>query len=571
MSQTKTHPYPSQETQVIHVKGSEREIGRQHAEQLGDCVGRGMAKFYYDFWKRLMTSQKKSGIRGAAFNAAKWLIDPLLVKRLSGQMTPLLKDRIQGMSDVSGLPYEQLVTAIVLPDLLPILQAYLVKFWPQMFVEAAAPPRFGCTSFVSAGERFLYGRNLDFPGVAYWDRYPVIQVTSRRNSLRYIGFTSAGVPIGGITGVNEAQISVALHQHYCRNTSLRGTLPFAIAEEILSQAHTLREAMEILDRGRVASSWAFIVADGKSREAFLYETHPQAHGVIRLTDHPGILAHSNFFQTSACSPAEYATTARMNWDNHSRKRRLEELILRAGKDLAPAVAVQALSDHFDPFWGEEKIINRTVSQVYNIQSILLDLESMKGWMAEGDAPIHLREYVEYDLGEIFQGRDGKTGIRYPAYHFQSESKRNAKEAYIGSFIAAFDNKFDVALEEVRCSLAHDYCAEAGFVACVLLLKKGNFTEGCAELLRAKEWMEAKLKERMDLTPPPEYFEIGLFLARAYDLLGKRGEAIRMYQSVATHPALEDKNLKTLATAARPYSVQMLSRILMPYSTYVPFQ
>src|SRR5262249_3838545 len=154
---------------------------------------------------------------------------------------------------------------LILPDLMPMLQAYLTRLKPALFIEATPPPKFGCSSFVSSGKHFLHGRNLDFPGVSFWDRYPVIQSTQRKGWLRYIGFTTAGVPRAGITGINEAQLSVSLHQHYCRETTLKGTLPFATAEEILGRAQTLQQAMDILRESIPATSWAFIITDGKTR------------------------------------------------------------------------------------------------------------------------------------------------------------------------------------------------------------------------------------------------------------------------------------------------------------------
>lgn len=560
------HPYPARPLRVIHVKGNDRQMGRQHAELVGEGVEKGMARFYYDFWKRTL-----GAFDGVGVNAIKWLLDPFLVSRLAARIPDIVRERIEGVGDVTGIPYAELSTSLVLPDLLPILQAYLVRLQPGKFIEVGMP-RFGCSSFVANGENFLYGRNLDFPGVAYWDRYPVIQVTEREGSLRYIGFTSAGVPIAGITGVNEAQISVALHQHYCKETSLRGTLPFVIAEEILSRARTLPEALDILEGASVASSWAFIVTDGKRRDAFVYETHPRARGLRRLVkEKTSVMSHANYYQSAECRPAEYATTARMNWDNYARKSRLEQVVTGFGPGLTPAQAVTCISDHFDPYWGEEKTVNRTVSQVYNIQSLVLDVANMKAWIAVGDSPIQLREYHEYDLGRLFAGESTGTGVVFPAFRFRDEKKAAAKEAYIVSFIQAFDGDFPSALRNVKQSLDIEFGAEAGLVAGVLSLKLGEFGAGKDLLERSRAFLEEKLSRKpVGTAPPPEYFEIGLFLARAHDLLGHRAEATTRYREVAEHPGLEDSNLRALARAAGPYSVKMLSRIVMPYSTYIPF-
>lgn len=567
----KNHPYPAAKTKVIHVQGTEREIGRQHASLVGDGVSTGMAACYFDFWKRLFENRPDSILERSAFRAIKYLIDPLLLGRLTARIPEFAKERVRGISEVAGIPYEQLLTTVVLPDLLPLLQAYLTRLKPASFIDAGAPPRFGCSSFVSNGSRFLHGRNLDFPGVSYWDRYQVIQATQRKGCLKYIGFTTAGVPLGGITGINEAQVSVSLHQHYCRAVSLSGAGPFMISEEILSRAKTAEEALEILRRSRVSTSWAFIVTDGKSRKGFIYECHPHAAGLRRLTSGEPVLAHSNFFQTEECRPAEYATTARMNWDNYWRKTRLEELVTGSRETLTMGNAAKIMSDHFDPYWEEEKIVNRTISQVYNIQSLVLDPEEMKVVIAEGDSPVQIRRYREYDLGRILAGQSGETGEVFEGFRFENPKKLLAKEDYVLSFVAAFGGNFESALERLRTCMTEDYAPEVGYVAAVLCLKKGAYLEASDLLSKAKGWIEDRAQRKGRDKYPPEYFEITLYLARAHDLLGKRAEARSIYELVASHPDLEDSNIRQIAKTAGPYTAKRLSRVVMPYSIYIPFE
>jgi len=563
--------YPAERPRVIHVSGSDRDIGAQHAEQVGAVVADGMVSVYFRLWERMLRQGTPRPLFQPFLWTAKRLVDPILTSALARATPPQFRERLKGLAAASGVPYRRLETALILPDLLPLLQSWLTIAKPESFVPVQFPEGLlGCSSFMSRGRHFFYGRNLDFPGVAYWDRYPVLQVTRGRGALRMIGFTSAGVPLCGITGINEAQITVALHQHYARPSGLTGHLPFVVGEEVLAQATTLESALEILRSRRVNSAWAFLVTDGKTRRGFLYETHPRASGVKWLGDDGGtVLSHTNYLQTEACQRQEFAATARMNWDNYARKRRLEKLVRDAGYDMNAATAVQALSDHFDPYWGEEKVLNRTISQVYNIQSVLFDPENMTAHFAVGDAPIHLRTYQKYDLGEMFAGRSGETVESLPAFRFQKENQKEAKERYILSFIAAFDGKFQLAAEEIERSLACDPCPEAGIVAGVVRLKLGDTRAGKEHLARAKEHVEEAMQRLGKTLPPPEYFEGALHLARAHDLLGERAEAERLYRWLASHPHLEDAHIRDIAREARPYTKDRLANIFMPYSSYIP--
>lgn len=569
MSLNTAHPFPAEATRVLFLKGSDFEIGRQHGEQVGQSGREGMLRFYIQFWNRMLSVKTGNALTRTAAELGRKVLDGLVVSKLRAQVDESSRERIRGCSESTGVSLDEMMTVLVLPDLLPILQAYLTKVRPKTFIEAS-PPRFGCSSFVYSGRRFLHGRNLDFPGVGYWDRFPVIQLMQRPNSLKVIGFTTAGVPISGITGINEAQISVSLHQHYCAETSLKGRLPYFIAEQVLFQAKSLEEALEILRRSKVASSWAFIVTDGKTRRGFVYESHPRAGGVRISSDDEPLLVHSNYFQTPECRPAEYSTSCRMNWDNYWRKQRLHELVAARGMELSVADATQSVSDHYDSYWNEEKPFNRTVSQVYNIQSLVLDSENMKVWMAEGNPPIHLGQYREFDLGAMFAGRNPRTENVMPGYQFKNPSLRRAKEDYIYSFVAAFDGDYGEALNRLSDSLAASFTHEGALVAAVLNLKLGEYHRASELLERAKGSIEEKMAAQGLRQPPPEYFEIELFLARSYDLRGLRAQAVGLYQAVASHPGLQDRNLRRLAAAEGPYTPAHLSRILMPYSSYIPF-
>jgi Acyl-coenzyme A:6-aminopenicillanic acid acyl-transferase len=565
-----SHPYPSEPTRIVHVGGSDYDIGYQHAVQVGEAASKGMAKFYYDFWKRMMGSVGESGWEAPLLRVAKRLVDPVLINKLASQLPEYAQERLRGVSAATGRSVRELATAMVLPDLMPILEVVLSKLRPNQLIEVLPPPMFGCSSFIARGQSFLHGRNLDFPGVGYWDRYPVIQVTHPRGKLKYVGFTTAGAPLAGITGVNEAQISVSLHQHYCREASFSGTLPFVIGEEILSRARSLVDAKKILQTFRLSSSWAFILTDGKTREGMIYEGQPRTSGAQSITDQQPVLAHSNFFQTAQCRPSEFAATSRMNWDNYCRKSRLETNVRNAGEGLTAAQAAVFLSEHYDPFWEEEKPVNRTVSQAYNIQSLVLDSEKMKVYFAEGNAPVHFHEYHEYDLGELLAGRSGASRLSFSGYQFSDPKKKAAKQSYIFAFVDAFEGNLEKALVHLGQAREEAFVPEVAYVEAVLAMRLGNLQRGWELLEEAKAFVENKARSAQRSQLPPEYFEISLFSARALDLLGRRGEAVKRYQEISAHGDLQDPNLRRIATKARAFTPKRLAQILMPFSSYIHF-
>lgn len=148
---------------------------------------------------------------------------------------------------------------------------------------------------------------------------------------------------------------------------------------------------------------------------------------------------------------------------------------------------------------------------------------------------------------------------------------DARQAFVFSLVAAFDGNMAEALAQAKISLESEFSAEVAQVVAVLSLKAGAYNEALSFIERACSWLEEKVKQRPAPLFPPEYFELCVFRARTLDLLGKRSEAVARYREIAAHPDLEDRHLRKLAEKARPYSAKALSRIVMPYSSYIPFE
>jgi predicted choloylglycine hydrolase len=566
------HPYPATETQIISVSGSDYEMGYEHASQLGEAVSQGMGPFFHRFFRQVLNPPLLNPLESFGFSVISKAIDPFLIGKLVSQIPAHLRERIRGVSEGCQLPEKQFLTAFVLPDLLPMLQAHWIRFKPHLAVPVASPPQLGCSSFVAKGAQFLQGRNLDFPGVAYWDRFQVLQLTEPKKGFRYVGITSAGVPLAGISGVNEVGISVAIHQHYCLKTNWRGSLPFVVAEKILNEADNLETALGILREAQLASSWAFIVSDGKTQDAFIYEAQPEKYGVRWLKEEQGVLTHTNYYQSPNCQSSDYATSERMNWDNFSRNKTLEKIIRNHLEQLSPEIAVKALSDHTDDFWEEEKTVNRTVSQVYNIQSYVLDPTHLKLYLAEGNCPVHLGRYQEYDLKALFEGENPKSQQSLRPYEFKNPQIRTAKEDYILSFVAAFDQNFSLAYERLEKSLSSYFVPEAALVASLVNMRNGGGLDTSLDWLKkAESEIEIKMKKKGIERFPPEYFEVLIYQARALDLKGRRREALNVYKQIEKNPFLRDQNLLKLAHLAGPYTKKKVGRMIMPYSTYIPFE
>ena len=109
------------------------------------------------------------------------------------------------------------------------------------------------------------------------------------------------------------------------------------------------------------------------------------------------------------------------------------------------------------------------------------------------------------------------------------------------------------------------------MAAVLCLKLENYAAAREYLVGAQRFIEEKAKAKGLTRMPPEYFEIVLYRGRTEDLLGNRAEASAIYRGLADRSDLEDANLRKIAEVGTPYTVKRLNRVVMPYSTYIPFE
>ncbi len=133
---------------------------------------------------------------------------------------------------------------------------------------------FGCSAVTAPhgatrDGRHLHARNLD-NHLYRWSRAPVIALIDETPSdagyQRFVGFGTAGmIHPGGVSGINEAGLSVSIHQlttgrykHRIRNG--HGEIGPYIPQRILREARTLDEAVDVARGVNSFSSWCVLVS-----------------------------------------------------------------------------------------------------------------------------------------------------------------------------------------------------------------------------------------------------------------------------------------------------------------------
>jgi|GEM_PF-7118400 len=266
------------------------------------------------------------------------------VVRLFHRTTPrFLAEEIDSMALGMGIDPIVLRRGLSLPDTAAFVRGLgsipALEFLP-------AP---GCTSIAatSGNGTFLYGRNLDFAGVGKFDRHPMllsIEPEAGSTELRHLVIGSDGLLFGGITGVNEAGITFAIHQHFSRDAGLLGVPMILIGELVLRGARSLDEAEAIVKIHRPAGVWSFVMNDLNSGETLTIEASQRVFLPTRSKGKP--FAQSNHAQFEESRAFENADPGLLENSRFRLKKSLELLESNPAPDAAALARV--LSYQADP-------------------------------------------------------------------------------------------------------------------------------------------------------------------------------------------------------------------------------
>jgi hypothetical protein len=240
---------------VLHLSGAPVERAKRFGELVKEGkISREVLHYFVD--KISDVAKDETGW----FSPVVELADNQLARLFHRQAPAEIGEEIDAMAQAMGIDPIELRRGLSLPDTGVFLQG-LGSFPGLHFLPAT-----GCTSIAAKldGGGFAYGRNLDFAGIGIWDRHPMILSVEPQKGfpeLKHLVIGAEGLPFAGITGVNEAGLTFAVHQNYSRDISVTGVPMVLIGELVLRQARTLDQAVELLKKYRPANLWTFVLTD----------------------------------------------------------------------------------------------------------------------------------------------------------------------------------------------------------------------------------------------------------------------------------------------------------------------
>lgn len=259
-------------------------------------------------------------------------------------------------------------------------------------------PFMGCTSFAAWGRKtadghLLVGRNFDFNPGRWFDENKVVIRVKPDRGLGFISVAWSGMA-GAVSGINDARIAVTINGAQSAPPRTIGTPVSLVMREVLQNARTLEEAVEIIRRSQVFVSDLYLVACGKTSRAVVVEKTPTKCAVRQVSGN--FIVCANHFQTRELERDPDNLKYMAEGTSLDRYRRMAELVDKFDGPLTPEVAATILRDREVPdgnkiAYGNEAAINPLIAT----HAVIIDVTAGIIWVSQ--APHQLGAFVPFDL------------------------------------------------------------------------------------------------------------------------------------------------------------------------------
>lgn len=332
-------------TQVLFLKGTPEEMGRQHGTLLRRQVRSLVDHILYGV-----------GV-GSSFDKGAWFFGE--IERAQKRLLPFMNER-----------YLREMDAIALASNLDREEIRLANYFPELF---------HCSGFAVFGEathggRMYHGRVLDYLKGIGLEQNATVIVHQPDEGNAWVNIGYAGLA-GTVTAMNEKHISVG--EMGGRGEGNWDGKPMAqLLREVMEKANTLDEALAILRKGPRTCEYYYVLCDGKTRQAVGIAATPETFDVIQ----PG------------------ATHPRLP---HA----VKDAVLMSAGDRYEKLAERVKAAHGKlNDQGARDLMTRPVCMNSNIHSVLFAPDTLDFWVANADSKnvaSHCR-YTHYNLTELLK-------------------------------------------------------------------------------------------------------------------------------------------------------------------------
>lgn len=480
---------------VLFLKGDRFEMAFQHGRLLKTEIKDGALPQAAKMFEKTVSNgvPQLPLLNGIIMNHFKRKYPEAMLKSMLNRPGAAADDLLleaYGLSAGSGRPLTEVLNGAVGPESLQVLVGE--RLGSASLLGAVAAPSPQCSAFVAWGDvtangEMLIGRNTDYPLNGYYDRYPTaIYYEPTDGTQKVLAVTSAGLHTAGVVAMNESGLYLGVHTVPTTRVSTSGLPAFMTAQEVLRQARTFDEAVQLFSKVKTAAGWTYMLVSTKEKKAASIELSNAGMTLLPATGTHHV--QTNHFRTKERSPEYLHINVSVDDDTFGRFNRVETLLQDSSGNLTDVDAMAILGDKFDTLYGRVRGIGNVVAVHTTMTSVVVKPDSGSILVATGQAPVSISSYVELPL---IERADVNAFGSYPAVTYANlnygtlfPSEMQAEQEFIKSKIA-FESELDLkkALSWIQKAMTTDP-ANPGyrFVGGMLALKaKANGT--AAQILK----------------------------------------------------------------------------------------
>ncbi|MBZ0119361.1 MAG: C45 family peptidase, partial [Sandaracinaceae bacterium] len=428
---------------VLKVAGSFYEMGRQHGALLKDEIAQGPIPYYRTVVEKLLGRSALGPLSPLAWT----LLQRTVGRRVADRVPEFALETIRGLADGAGMPFEQFLDGCTMPDsVVWVASRAMTLKGHGPAVAHRLQLGLGCTSAVAWGEAtkdgaLLHARNFDYHGVGPWPRTKAVIFHEPDRGQRYVSVAAAGVGLGGITAMNEAGLTLTVHQHMFTDRAALGGVPIGIVGDVVMRdAESLEDARKILEEHRPIGCWTYVVTDGKRREVMALEESPERKAVIRA-EGKNTFGYANIYVDRELGKTEVDYYGSYWRHNQGRYRAVHERLEAQEGALDPQAMAEILADTGDPRCR----IRNSIAMVMTVGSVVFRPEDGMVWVGTGEAPTSHGTFQPFSLRSEDHAPEHGT-LRTDAGRPRAEL--DAFERYRRAFVTYMDD------EDPRGAAAH---------------------------------------------------------------------------------------------------------------------
>ncbi len=390
---------------VLYLSGTWEEMATAHAALLKEEIRTGLIPFFGGFIERHM----KHGPLGAMPDSLRRFAADLMESQIAGPIERALPAEqravLAALAAETGYTVPEVARVLSLPDAAAILTAFISESGGKALsglgrLKIEVP---GCSAVVlgpphTKNRHLLHARNLDYDCLGTWDTHRVVSFNAPKGELKHVAFTTAGAFTSGLTGMNEAGLFLGCNVSPTWDVRPNGQAFHALQTRILSEAHNVEEAVEILRSTPRASGFNLHLSHGPSGTGCVVE-YSGHHAHVRWL-RQGRLCATNHYAGKKMQQYQLDAPAHTHHNSHARLDRLEALTADL-TDATVADMANLMRDRLDPALGRHRPVGHIVASPLNVQSIVADVTAGETWVSNGLAPAVDSDYMGFNLHEHF--------------------------------------------------------------------------------------------------------------------------------------------------------------------------